>query len=375
MRHSERTKILIIGLTNVMGGVETFIYNTTVFSDKTKYQYEFLIHGDEKDCVFRKEINEFYERQGGFYFVPKYKSSPFKCLAALNKFFKENGRKYKYIHVHTGLTAEILYCFPFCLMYRNKVIVHSHYSGGKNTKQNKLFRPLVNVLVNKRLACSVSAARWMFGEKNVKKACIINNGIDTERFSYQLEPRKKIRQKYGVENQFIVGHVGRFSSEKNHDFLIDVFEAVKKKKRNAMLMLVGTGELEQEIRDKVQAKKLEGSILFTGVQSNINEYYSAFDCFVMTSWFEGLPVVGVEAQAAGLPCLFSDGIPKKILITDRAKTVPLSDSAEVWAELICKDEVNFHREQYADIVDKQGYGVKNTVKKLEEVYSIVARNK
>lgn len=369
MRFLERKKILIIGMTNVMGGAETFIYNSTIHSDKDKYQYEFLIHGEEA-CVFQDEINKFYNGEAKFYFVSRYKSQPVKCLRELHQFFKENGSKYKYIHIHTGLTAEILYCFPFCWIYKNKIILHSHYSGDLNKKQNLLFRPLANLLAYKRLACSTAAADWLYGKKYAKTAIVINNGIDTERFRFDEKKRSEIRKKYNLEEMYIIGCVGRFSYEKNHEFLVRVFYELKKKKKEAKLMLVGTGELETDIRDLVKKLNLEDDVIFTGVQQEIDKYYSAFDCFVLPSKIEGLPIVGIEAQSSGLPCVFSTGIPEQVLITDKSMQKRLSDGKVRWAETINRlaSANDSDRRRYADVVNEAGYGINNTVRELEKVY-------
>lgn len=185
-------RILIIGLTERMGGVETFIYNTTIFSDKSKYKYDYLIHGSDH-CVFHKEIERFYDDgERHFFFIRKYKENPIGCVADLKKFYAENGHKYDYIHFQSGSTAEILYVYPFCKKYGIKVISHSHNGNGYSPYVNSVFRGVVNKITYRRLACSKVAAEWMFGKKEVENTKIIINGIDTKRFTFSPGSRERI---------------------------------------------------------------------------------------------------------------------------------------------------------------------------------------
>lgn len=363
----EKVKVLIIGHTAKMGGVETFIYNTTIFSNKEKFEYDYLIHGYDQ-CVYEDEINNFYGNKEHLFFISKYKKNPFKCIKELIKFYKLNGKKYKYIHLQTGITSEILYVFPYCLFFKAKVIAHSHNGDGKKITNN-LFKPIVNFISKKKFACSDIAAKWLFGKKYADSVKIINNGIDTERFLYNDESRNKIRNKYNIGDKLVIGHIGRFSEQKNHDFLIDIFKEVKTKNANSVLMLIGVGELEQDIRSKVTYYGLENDVIFVGAKKNTNEFYNAFDIFVMPSLYEGLPIVGIEAQASGLPCLLSKNISNQIYITDKVKLCPIEKGAEYWAnEILSLDRSLKSRENYASIVRKNGFDIKDAVSFLENEY-------
>ena len=364
-------RILIIGLTERMGGVETFIYNTTLFSDKTKYKYDYLVHGTDH-CVFEKEINEFYnDGEKHIYFTRKYKENPLGCILDLNSFYRENAKKYDYIHFQSGSTAEILYVWPFCQKYRIPVISHSHNGHGYNPLINALFRPIVNIVSSKRLACSIAAAEWLFGKKNIVNTQIIVNGIDVERFTFDSKAREKVRQSYNIkEEQFVVGHIGRFSEQKNHIFILDVFCEIHKKAENSILMLVGVGELEKSIKSKAQELGLRNAIIFAGKQSRTEDYYSAFDVFLMPSLYEGLPIVGVEAQCEGLECFFSDQIDSQILITSRAYMLSLKESACMWAkEILTKANSKIERKKLDPKICSE-YSICNTISELQKVYGI-----
>ena len=364
-------KILIIGLTERMGGVETFIYNTTIFSNKTKYTYDYLIHGTDH-CVFEKEIRDFYsDGEQHFFFVRKYKEDPIGCLKDLHTFYKNNGKKYDWIHFQSGSAAEILYVFPFCLKYKIPVISHSHNGNGYNPIVNRLFRFIVNMVTKKRLACSEVAADWLFGKKHARDTAIIINGIDTNRFTYNPDARKTIRELYGIaDNQLLIGHIGRFSEQKNHSFIIDIFLEIKKRRADAILLLVGVGELLDEVKQKVKDLELCTSVIFAGKQKRTEDYYSAFDAFLMPSLYEGLPIVGVEAQCEGLDSFFSDTIDKQILITKRAHMLSLIKGPSEWARYILSRMDTISRDLSASEIYKQGYSIQSTLSTLQKVYEI-----
>lgn len=362
-------RILVIGLTERMGGVETFIYNTTKFSDKNKYVYDFLVHGADR-TVFQKKITEFYNNEKHFFFVPNFKKHPIKALRALYKFYKVNGNKYDFVHLETGATSEIVYVFPFCLFNRFKVIVHSHNGNGYSPFINFLFRPLVNITSSIKLACSIEAAKWLFGEKKLSEVRIINNGIDTDRFTFNSNRRQIIRNHYQIDdNTILIGHIGRFSEQKNHQFIIKVFSNIKKKHPNSKLMLLGVGELQTEVKQQIIQLGLENDVIFCGLQSNTEDFYSAFDVFLMPSLYEGLPIVGIEAQSEGLPCFFSSNISKLIKITDNANILSLEMSPSTWANKILKThQILQERENYSKTILDKGFSIKSTVKELEKIY-------
>ena len=363
-------RILIIGLTERMGGVETFIYNTTMFSDKSKYVYDFLVHGADH-CVFEEELRKFYDDgEQHIFFIRKYKENPFGCVSDLREFYKNNGERYDYIHFQSGSTAEILYVWPFCKLYHIEVIAHSHNGNGYNPVINAIFRPIVNHVASKRIACSKVAAEWLFGKKYRDESQIVINGIDTDRFTYNVNSRQSIRKQYNIDDdQLVVGHIGRFSEQKNHAFILDVFSEVKKQVDDAVLMLVGVGELMDAVKKKTDELKLNDSVIFAGKQLKTEDYYSAFDLFLMPSLYEGLPIVGVEAQCEGLNCFFSDQIDKQILITSNAKMVSLNNKSSEWASLLISAKNTDRIASVAEVTQKD-YSIKSTVLALQKIYEV-----
>ena len=361
-------RILIIGLTERMGGVETFIYNTTIFSDKLKYKYDYLVHGSDH-CVFQKEIETFYDDgEKHFFFVRKYKENPIGCIADLRRFYAENGYKYDYIHFQSGSTAEILYAYPFCKKYGIKVISHSHNGNGYSRCINTIFRTVVNRITYRRLACSRVAAEWLFGKKEADHTQIIINGIDIKRFTFNPSTRSRVRNEYGIGNELVIGHIGRFSEQKNHPFILKIFKALLELNPAAKLMLVGTGEDENRIKDLGKEMGINNSIIYTGKQSRAEDYYSAFDVFLMPSLYEGLPIVGVEAQCEGLPCYFSDQIDEQIMITDQVQMLSLNLSADTWAKRVLEQGRVKDRLSAPSVISQAGYSITGTVQELEKVY-------
>lgn len=368
--YMKQKKILIIGHTNTMGGVETFIKNTTLYSDKKKTRFYFLIHGYDT-CLFREEINKFYGKNS-FYFVPRFKDNPIKTVFALFRFYKKH-HNFDFIHVQTGAAAEILYCFPYCLLYGIKVIVHSHNGGNLHSFfDHQAFKGLVNYISNIKLACSREAAFYMFGKKMGIKAKIVPVGIDINNFKFSQHKRDIFRKKYGIsEEKIVIGVAGRFTKQKNQGFAIKVFKEYHNINPDSFLILKGRGEMEDELREQIARSGIGQDILIINDLEDMSVLYSALDIFFMPSLFEGLPQVAVEAQASGLPCLFSNNISKEADITGSCIMLSLNDDIGKWIksiELLVQRKTD-HSKGYM-LVKNKGYDIYDTVKVLEDIYGV-----
>lgn len=360
-------KVLILGMTDRIGGVETFIFNSTIYSDRNEIQFDYLVH-DSKEAVFRKEINNFYDDREHFFFVPKIKKNPFKTFKVLFRFYWKNRDVYDWVHLQTGSAAEIVYVVPFIFFTRAKLIIHSHNGNGYSNALQMFFSPIVKMAAKKKLTVSDEASKWMYGSE--RDVITINNGVDTERFKFNREKRTQIRKEYNVEDAFLIGHIGRFSEQKNHKYLVEIFKIISMRNEKAKLILLGEGELESKIKAQIREKNLVDKVIFAGIKNNTEDYYSAFDAFVLPSTYEGLPIVGIEAQTSGVPCFFSDGISKQILISKNSYMISLKETAAYWAseiEMGCK-KCN-HREDMHKIIFEEGYDINETVKKLRNVYT------
>ena len=350
----------------VGGGVESVIMNYYRHLDHSKVQFDFICDEDST----RIPYDEIKKLGGRVFLVPKYQNLP-KYLKVLEKLFKEN----QYRIVHSNINT--LSVFPLYAAKKAGVpirISHSHStSNPKEWKRNfikNILRPFSKRYATDYFACSEVAGRYLFGNKtfNRGEVKIIHNAIDIDKFKFDEVARKKLRKELGIKDSTIViGHVGRFVQQKNHTFLVDVFKEYHKKNPDSKLLLVGSGPLEDEIKKKVERLGLKDSVLFLGQRDDINKLYSVMDIFCLPSLYEGLPVVGVEAQAAGLPCVFSDKISEDIKITDSIKFIKLTDKLKKWSDEIAK-VINDKRPSTESDQYAKDYNIKKVVTSLEVEY-------
>ena len=289
------------------GGVESVIMNYYRHLDHEKVQFDFICDEDST----RIPYEEIKKLGGRVFLVPKYQKLP-KYLKALEDLFRKN----KYRIVHSNINT--LSVFPLYAAKKAGVpirISHNHStSNPKEWKRNiikKILRPFSKKYATDYFACSELAGRYLFGNKTFDhgEVKIIHNAIDLNKFKFDHVARKKFRKELNIdEKTVVIGHVGRFVQTKNHIFLVDVFKKYHTKNPNSKLLLIGTGPLEEKIKAKVKKLNLEDSVLFLGQRNDTNKLYSVMDVFCLPSLYEGLPVAGIEAQAAGLPCVYSDKV-------------------------------------------------------------------
>lgn len=324
----------IIGKLNA-AGVEAVVNNYYKNIDHNKYQFDYYIDSDSS-CKPSKDLIDMGAR---YFVIPPYQHL-FSHIKTLVRLFKEN----KYLIVHSGMnTLAPISLFAAWMAGVPIRINHNHSTAGKGEfKRNCLkycLRPFAKVFANYYCACSKYAGIWLFGKNffSSGKVTVFNNAVDTSKFAFSTSNRDKLRKELGISNKYVIGHIGRFTKQKNHYFLIDIFEQYYKKNSNAVLLLVGIGELQDEIKDAVKKKKLEDAVIFLGKRSDVDELYSAMDLFVLPSLYEGVPVVGVEAQVSGLPCIFSNEITREVAITENVYFLPIDGSVSDW----CSQITNF----------------------------------
>lgn len=349
----------------VGGGVETVIMNYYRNIDKTKIQFDFVVHKG----ALPQYITQVKNYGGKVYEITSYKSNILKYTYEIYKIIKENN----YEIVHSNMNS--LSGFPLFAAYLAgaKVrILHNHTTDnpaeGIRTIAKRILRPFARLFANQYWACSKLAAEWMYGKNAVTngKVTIINNAIDLEKFKFNKEKKEQLRKELGIENCFVIGHVGRFVKTKNHEFLIDVFNEVLKQRNNAKLLLIGDGNLKSLIEAKVKNLGIEKAVIFLGVRNDVADLYNAMDVFVLPSLYEGLPVVGVEAQTNGLPFICSDRVTNEILLTDNIRLLSLQQYKTEWCDAI----LNAEREEFAQHKDSllENFDIKNESKKLEKKY-------
>lgn len=355
----------VLGCLN-RGGAETMVMNLYRDIDRTKVQFDFIIHTRDK-CAYDDEI----ESLGGkIYRVPRYNGkNHFQYKKAWNIFFQEHP-EYKIIHGHVRSTASIY--LKIAKKYGLTTIAHSHSTSsgiGFSGIAKNILQYQIRYIADYLFACSESAGIWLFGKKACQKDnfYILNNAIDTQKFIYNQKKRMEKRKEFQLEDKFVIGHVGRFYGPKNHKFLIDVFKAVHERNNNAVLMLVGDGELQQSIEKKVNDLGLSNNVMFTGVRPDIPDILQFMDVFLFPSLYEGLPVTLIEAQAAGLPCIISDTITNEVCITPYIRPVSLSKTANEWAEIVISSG-KIDRIDTSYYIEKNGFDIRETVEELTMFY-------
>lgn len=351
----------------VGGGVESVVMNYYRNIDKSKIQFDFICDNDSTNIPYE----EIKKLGGKVILVPPYQKIC-KYNKALKKVFKENNYKIVHSHINT------LSIFPLRIAKKCKVpirIAHSHSTTNKKEwKKNllkQILRPFSKLYANQYMCCSELAGRWLFGNKEYDRGNIylLNNAIDVEKFKFNEETRKKVKNKLNIaKNALVLGHIGRFVEQKNHSFLIDIFNEVYKENKNSILLLVGQGPLVEIIKEKVRRLGLENNVKFLGQRKDVDMLYQAMDVFVLPSLYEGLPVVGVEAQTSGLLCILSDCMTKETKVIDSTKFISLNNTAEEWKNSISKSIKKYKRRDVKNEVSKYGFNISHEVKRLENYY-------
>lgn len=358
------------------GGIETLIMNIYRNIDRTKVQFDFLQHEPSYEGSFNDEI----ESMGGrIYKMPVLKTLTktyywklFEYQRELKKFFIEHP-EYHIIHGHMTNTAAIY--MPIAKKYGNVscFIAHSHLTQSRPGLSGKitdiLHKPIPKFATD-YFACSEMAAKWIFPEDAIKsgKVKIIKNGVDPKKFYFDYNKSIEIKKKFGLENKIVIGNVARFKTEKNHTFQIDIMKEIVKIRSDVVLMLVGDGELRQQIEKKVKLLHLENNVIFLGVRSDVPDLMQAMDLFLLPSLYEGLPVVGVEAQAAGLPVITSTGVTTETDITGNVDFLDLDLGAAYWARKILQKIEVFNRHDMYEYIHNNGYDNVETAKWLQDFY-------
>lgn len=357
-----KTRILHIVPNMNMGGLETFIMNVYRNVNRNKIQFDFLEHYQE-ESAYDKEIIELGGRI--YRFSLRNDNNIFKYIINLNKFFKEH-QEYKIIHCHMESIGALI--FFIAKLHGIKVrIGHAHTNS-----TNKNLKGVIKRIISKpfkytttlNLACSDEAGKYLFKHK---KYIVIPNAIDIDKFKHDEKARKELRKKLKIDNEFVIGHVGRMDKGKNQLFLIDVFNEYLNVNSNAKLVLVGDGEDYNKILNKVNELNISDKVIFTGVRHDIDKMYSVFDLFVFPSLYEGLGIVLIEAQVNGLRCLVSDTVPKTTKVSDGIKYLSLKDYS-LWVKEIVKNQNKDNDIKYNKLLDD--YDINLLVKKLEKIYRI-----
>ncbi len=346
------------------GGLETMIMNYYRNIDKKKIQFDFLVHREKKG----QYENEIEQLGGKIYRLPVLNPFSLTYHKALSLFFDRHP-EYRIIHVHQDCLSSIL----LKEAYKHNVpvrIAHSHScSQDKDYKYpiKLVYKRYIPKYTTHLLACGEMAGKWMFGGADFR---VLNNAIDAKKYIYSEQKRTEMRGKLNITNDtLLIGHVGRFSLPKNHTFIIDVFVELLKNKK-CKLILLGEGELLLRIKEKVEKLGVTDSVIFAGLQPNVSDYLQAMDVFLFPSIYEGVPVSLIEAQAAGLPCVISNGISPESIKTNLVKSLSLDESLKTWADTVIRVANTNRTNTYSDI-QSCGYDIETNAKWLTNFYEKV----
>lgn len=343
------------------GGLETMLMNYYRNIDRTNVQFDFLVHRDF-EADYDKEI---LALGGKIYHMSRLVPWSRSYKRNLTQFLLKHS-EYKIVHVHQDcLSSVVLKCAEKAGIPVR--IAHSHNANqDKNIKYPiKLFyKRLIPQYATDLFACGEDAGNWMFSGASFT---ILNNAIPADEYRYNSGTRKRMRSELGITDSFVVGLVARFSEQKNHEFLLEVFEELYRKNKDSVLLLVGDGDLKDKIQHKAEQKGISDHVLFLGVRSDVPDLLQAVDVFVMPSNYEGLTLSAIEAQAAGLPCVISNYIPIEVKKTNLVHQLHLNRTPEDWADYILRFQYHIRSDTY-DQIKEAGYDVESNARWLQKYY-------
>lgn len=365
-------KVLVFGMTENPGGVESFLVNYYRKIDRTKIQFDFL-------CNTHNEVayeNELKSLGGRVIHIAMRSKDPVKYRKELNMFMKQHASDYQAVWVNVCSLANIDYLKAAKKYGIKKRIIHSHNSQNMDNHIRKILhifnRRKISNYATDFWACSDDAAKWFYeGATLQSKVAIIKNAIELNSVGFSKEKREVLRSKYGISDKFVVGNVGRLHFQKNQLFALEIMKYLSEKIPDSVLMLVGQGEDKKKLRQRAEELNMKDKIIFTGVQSDIGGYLSAFDLFLFPSLFEGLGIAGLEAQANGLTVISSYGvIPEELKLTKNFYFKKLEDGAESWAneiEKLSSDLKRTDRNEIEQSFTQAGFNINIEVKRLEKL--------
>ena len=316
------------------------------------------------------------EAMGGrIYRVHRKRENYLKNINDIDKIIKNGNYDIVHSHLDELSTFYLLSAKKYNVPVR---ICHSHLAGtdrGKGVEiLCKLLKPIMRYVTTDKFACGIDAGIALWGETEVKtgQVHIMTNAIDTIRFRFNIETRKLKRDELNInESTLVLGSVGRLSYQKNSDFIIDIFNDYHKMNCDSMLLLVGVGDLIDEVNRKIDKYNLHNFVKLIGSRDDVNELLMAMDIFLLPSRFEGLPIVLVEAQCSGLPCLVSDSVTKEIKLSEKVKYISLEEDSTAWASYINDNQIFDERNTAYNRVVNDGYDICSASKNLENYYRYI----
>lgn len=342
------------------GGVISCVLNYYRNINRQKFVFDFFTYGESP---FDDEIRAL---GGQVYYIPNVINFP-KAIPAMVKLFKNGG--YGIVHAHlTTLSAVPLFAAKLAGIKRR--ICHAHSTSHKSEKTRfvkNFLRCFSRVFTTDIAGCSRYSSVWLYGKRRGKEAFLLRNAIDLDRFNKDDARSERLRAEYGLTGRKVLGFVGRFVFQKNVPFLVEAFAMLSLADKDAFLVLVGDGKERRQIEELIKKYDIQSSVLILSETKNVENYYALFDLFVLPSRFEGLPLVAVEAQAMGIPCLLSDEITKEVDLSGKCQFLPIEHQGE-WADKMMEMLDNAEKYDGTSAVAEAGYDIKKESKRLEEFY-------
>lgn len=364
-------RVLQVGLSYNPGGIESFVMNYYRELVKQGVQFDFISMFPK--LAYEEEI---VSLGGKVYHTADGRKRPVTFYRQMKKILRM--RHYDAVHVNMLSAANIVPVLTARQLGMKKVIAHSHNSSTPGLVRNLLHRinkPFLSKFATDYFACSQVAAEWLFTRKVLEseKVRIIHNALKTEKFLCSEEERKAVKRELELEGKLVVGHIGRFEEQKNHLFLVDIFKAMTEMREDAVLLLIGTGELEAEVKERVHSYGLDEKVQFLGLRNDVPELLKAMDVFLFPSLFEGLPLVLLEAQAAGVISVVSSAVTEDVNITGAMGFVSLQEPPVQWAKEVLKMLERHPDREQTEKIRKQfqtaGYEIGKAAEALKAFYA------
>lgn len=368
-------RVAIVGGKIDSGGKKNLIMEYYRHINREEVQFDFICDSDSQAIPY-EEI----ERLGGrVYEVAPYQKI-FKNMSDMRKLFKEN--KYPVVHAYNST----MNLFPMLVAKSSGVPVRISESlsmaheGDWKTRIKKILRPMSKLFANYYMSCGVDCGRWQFGDKlfDAGKVDVFKTVINTEFNSYDPEVRAITRKEFGWEDKIVIGHIGRFTPQKNSVHLIEIFAAVARKEPKAVLCLIGDGELKADMMNKIQELGIENQVDYLGRREDIQQFYNAMDCFLLPSLYEGLPVVGLEAESCGLPMFFSTEITREANACELGHFIALSENEDIWADEILKavrENIHIRRSHAKEVADAGFDSASEAIRMQKYYFDAIKREK
>lgn len=356
------------------GGIQKFLIGVHENIDLSIVQFDYFLNTTEKQ-FYTERVKEL----GGKIYGPK-KNTGNYFLRFFKRYYKMYNiiktQNYNIIHISENISMTACSTIVAKLAGADNIIVHSHndHSNDKENLFKRFHSKICSYIISRYgthfLSCSDQASKWMF-TNNIyanNKPLVVKNGIDAREYIYNVEMREKYRKKLNIEDKFVIGHIGRFNIQKNHQFIIEVFNEIHKKNEDSILLLVGQGELEEKIRNQIKEYNLENCVIMYGVTDKVNKLIQAMDVFIFPSIFEGLGIVAIEAQAAAIQTICSESVPEEVNVTQYCQYISLSESAKLWAQEIEKYRYGYDKSNTYELIRKSGFDIYDVSKQLEKYY-------